>query len=122
MARRKKEEPIEESSEAISLITPDNNTKTVDVQSSKKVNEKISDIKTYGDPDTFRLLCKSSSENEGWMKSTKYCNVRGGCVLQTETQQRNPDGSYILSQALVYVPNAQVHEGVVPKFGPIITK
>lgn len=64
----------------------------------------ISDLKVFGDGDTFRLLCKASSEEQGWMKSTKVCNVTGGCIVQVTTQQRNPDGSYAVAEALTYVP------------------
>ncbi|MFA5739425.1 MAG: hypothetical protein WC902_11630 [Bacteroidales bacterium] len=56
----------------------------------------------------FRLLCKASSESEGWMKSTKACEVPGGCIVQVTTQQRNPDGSYAVAEALTYVPGARI--------------
>ena len=54
----------------------------------------ISDLQVYGNGDTFQLLCKASSQEQGWMKSTKVANVPGGCIVQVTTQQRNPDGSY----------------------------
>lgn len=38
----------------------------------------ISDLQVYGDGDTFALLCKASSQEQGWMKSTKVANVPGG--------------------------------------------
>lgn len=31
----------------------------------------VKDIVFWGDGDTFKLISKASSENEGWMKSTK---------------------------------------------------
>jgi hypothetical protein len=68
----------------------------------------ISDLKVYGDGDTFRLLCKASSQEQGWMKSTKVCNVVGGCIVQVTTQQKNPDGSYALAEALTYVPYVKI--------------
>jgi hypothetical protein len=37
--------------------------------------QNVKDIKVVGNGDMFRLLCKTSSENEGWMKSTKACQV-----------------------------------------------
>ena len=52
------------------------------------------------------LLCKASSKSEGWMKSTKAMYVDEGCVVQVTTQQRNPDGSYAVAEALTYVPGA----------------
>lgn len=68
----------------------------------------ISDLQVYGDGDTFRLLCKASSQSQGWMKSTKVCNVQDGCIVQVTTQQRNPDSSYAVAEALTYVPGAHI--------------
>lgn len=48
----------------------------------------ISDLQVYGDGDTFALLCKASSQSQGWMKSTKVANVDGGCIVQVTTQQK----------------------------------
>lgn len=70
--------------------------------------ENVKDIKVVGNGDMFRLLCKASSENEGWMKSTKACAVPGGCIVQVTTQQRNPDGSYAVAEALTFVPGARI--------------
>lgn len=65
----------------------------------------VKDIKVVGNGDTFRLICKASSEEEGWMKSTKAIEISGvGCVIQVTTQQRNPDGSYSVAEALTFVP------------------
>lgn len=67
------------------------------------------DIKVVGNGDLFRLLCKVSSEAEGWMKSTKAMEIPGeGCVVQVTTQQRNPDGSYAVAEAVTFVPNAMI--------------
>jgi hypothetical protein len=69
----------------------------------------VKDIHFWGDGDTFKLISKASSENEGWMKSTKAMEIEGvGCVVQVTTQQRNPDGSYSLSDAVTFVPNAKI--------------
>ena len=70
--------------------------------------QNVKDIKVVGNGDTFALLCKASSENEGWMKSTKAMQVPGGCVVQVTTQQRNIDGTYSVAEALTYVPGAQI--------------
>lgn len=75
----------------------------------------ISDLKIYGDGDTFKLLCKASSEGQGWMKSTKVCNVPGGCIVQVTTQQRNPDGSYAVAEALTYVPGVGIDISTNPR-------
>lgn len=89
--------------------------KTLDISEVKAAKENISDLKVYGDGDTFRLLCKASSEEEGWMKSTKVCNVVGGCIVQVTTQQRNPDGSYAVAEALTYVPGNHIDTSVNPR-------
>ena len=77
-----------------------------DVSGARK---NVPDIKVVGNGDMFRLLCKASSEKEGWMKSTKAMAIPGvGCVVQVTTQQRNPDGSYAISEALTFVPGVCV--------------
>ncbi len=70
--------------------------------------QNVKDIAVVGNGDMFRLLCKASSQQEGWMKSTKACQVPGGCIVQVTTQQRNPDGSYAVAEALTFVPNVAV--------------
>jgi len=64
----------------------------------------VRDIKVFGNGDLFQLLCKASSENEGWMKSTKAMETGTGCVVQVTTQQRNPNGSYSIAEAVTFVP------------------
>ena len=76
-----------------------------DVNGAKK---NVRDIKVFGNGDLFQLLCKASSENEGWMKSTKAMQTGTGCVVQVTTQQRNPDGSYSLAEAVTFVPGVYV--------------
>lgn len=69
----------------------------------------VKDIKVVGDGDLFRLLCKASSQNEGWMKSTKAMEIKdNGCVVQVTTQQKNPDGSYSVAEALTFVPGVKI--------------
>lgn len=89
--------------------------KTLDITEVKGAKANISDIKVYGDGDTFALLCKASSQEQGWMKSTKVCNVYGGCIVQVSTQQRNPDGSYAVAEALTYVPGMQMDKSQEPR-------
>ena len=71
--------------------------------------QNVKDIKVVGNGDLFQLLCKASSQAEGWMKSTKAMEVTGGCVVQVTTQQRNPDGSYAVAEALTFVPGVTIH-------------
>ena len=68
----------------------------------------VPDIVKFGNGDMFQLLCKASSKREGWMKSTKAMTVPGGAVVQVTTQQRNPDGSYAVAEALTFVPGVKV--------------
>ena len=89
--------------------------KSLDITEIKGAKANIHDLKTYGDGDTFGLLCKASSEAEGWMKSTKVCNVSGGCIVQVTTQQRNPDGSYAVAEALTYVPGVFMDKRTNPR-------
>lgn len=79
-----------------------------DVSGTRK---NVKDVKVVGDVDMFRLLCKASSEKEGWMKSTKAMEIPGwGCVVQITTQQRNPDGSYSLAEALTNVYGVRIED------------
>ena len=75
----------------------------------------IADLVVYGDGDTFALLCKASSKAQGWMKSTKVCNVSGGCIVQVTTQQTNPDGSYAVAEALTFVPGSHIDLNASPR-------
>lgn len=71
--------------------------------------QNVKDIKVVGNGDSFQLLCKASSQAEGWMKSTKAMEIKGaGCVLQVTTQQRNPDGSYSVAEAVTFVPGVRI--------------
>jgi len=84
-------------------------TKTLHNSDISGARANVKDIKVVGNGDMFQLLCKASSEEEGWMKSTKAMAIEGcGCVVQVTTQQRNPDGSYSIAEALCHVPDAVV--------------
>ena len=76
-----------------------------DVSGARK---NVPDIKVFGNGDLFRLICKASSQSEGWMKSTKAMDTGNGCVVQVTTQQRNPDGSYAVAEALTFVPDVHI--------------
>lgn len=70
----------------------------------------VPDVNVFGDGDLFQLLSKASSENEGWMKSTKAMEIVDvGCLVQVTTQQRNPDGSYVVAEALTFVPGVVIY-------------
>lgn len=83
--------------------------KTLDISEVKGAKASISDLEVFGDGDTFKLICKASSQEEGWMKSTKAMEIHGvGCVIQVTTQQRNPDGSYSVAEAITFVPGVEI--------------
>ena len=83
-------------------------TKTLHNSTVSGARQNVKDIKVVGNGDTFRLICKASSDAEGWMKSTKACEITGaGCLVQVTTQQRNDDGSYAVAEALTFVPGVK---------------
>ena len=85
------------------------NKKTLHNSTVSDAKQNVEDIRIVGNGDIFQLLCKASSESEGWMKSTKAMEVHGGgCLVQVTTQQRNPDGSYTIAEALSFVPDAEI--------------
>ena len=73
-----------------------------DISGTKK---NVPDVVVFGDGDAWQLLCKASSEEEGWMKSTKAMEMPGGVLIQVTTQQRNAYGSYAVAEALAFVPD-----------------
>lgn len=84
--------------------------KTLYNSDASDAKKNVRDIKFWGDGDTFKLLSKASSEDEGWMKSTKAMETGNGCVVQVTTQQRNPDGSYAVAEAVTFVPGVEICE------------
>jgi len=83
-------------------------TKTLHNSDVSGAHQNVKDLLVVGNGDSFELLCKASSESEGWMKSTKAMQVPNGCVVQVTTQQRNPDGSYAVAEALTFVPDVTI--------------
>lgn len=72
-----------------------------DISGAKK---NVLDLKVFGNGDSFQLLCKASSEKEGWMKSTKAYEIPGvGCVVQVTTQQGDR-----LAEAVCFVPGVTI--------------
>jgi hypothetical protein len=83
--------------------------KTLNITDINQAKSTISDISVFGNGDAFRLLCKASSQEQGWMKSAKAMAIPGaGCLVQVTTQQRNPDGSYAVAEALTFVPGVEI--------------
>lgn len=87
------------------------NEKTLHNSDVSGARKNVPDLKVVGNGDSFKLLCKASSDSEGWMKSTKAMEIHGeGCIVQVTTQQRNPDGGYAVAEALAFVPNVCIRE------------
>ena len=85
--------------------------KTLHNSTVSGAHENVKDLKVVGNGDSFKLLCEASSEEEGWMKSTKAMEIKGiGCIVQVTTQQRNIDGNYVVAEALTFVPNVVIVE------------
>lgn len=83
--------------------------KTLGNTTASQAKDNVSDLVIWGDGDMFKLLCKASSEDEGWMKSTKAMEIEGvGCVVQVTTQQRNEDGLYSIAEAVCFVPGVKI--------------
>ena len=84
-------------------------TKTLTNIDIEDVKKNVSDVKVVGDGNLFQLLCKASSEKEGWMKSTKAMEIPYlGCLVQVTTQQRNHDGTNSIAEAVTFVPGATI--------------
>lgn len=63
----------------------------------------------FGD-DCWKLITKFSSESRGTMKSTKAMKCGKDVVIQVTTQQKNPDGSYSVAEALTTAHNKKIVE------------
>lgn len=76
-------------------------------------HKNVPDIQVFGDGDMFQLLSKASSQAEGWMKSAKAMEIpEVGCLVQVTTQQRSPDGSYAVAEAVTFVPGVEIEVDV----------
>ena len=81
-------------------------TKTLHNSNASGASVNVKDIVFWGNGDTFKLISKASSQNEGWMKSTKAMQIDGvGCVVQVTTQQGDN-----VTEAVTFVPNVKIDE------------
>lgn len=82
--------------------------KALDVTSIADAQAKVSDIKVVGNGDLFKVICKASSKEQGWMKSSKAMEIGGvGCIVQVTTQQDKQ-----VAEALVFVPGVKIADDV----------
>ena len=84
--------------------------KTLRNSDASGTTQNVPDVQFFGDGDLWALLSKASSDAEGWMKSTKAMELPQGCLVQVTTQQRNPDGSYVIAEAMTFVPEVRIAE------------
>ena len=78
--------------------------KTLHNSTVSGARKNVSDLKVFGNGDTFKLICKASSAKEGWMKSTKAMEITDvGCVVQVTTQQGGN-----IAEALTFVPGVKI--------------
>ena len=78
--------------------------KLMDITEIKGATANISDLKVFGNGDTFQLICKASSATQGWMKSTKAMQIDGvGCVVQVTTQQGDN-----VAESITFVPGVKI--------------
>jgi len=79
--------------------------KTLHNSTVSAAKDNVKDMEVVGNGDMFRLLCKASSKTEGWMKSTKACEIPGvGCVVQVTTQQGEN-----VAEAVTFVPGVTIY-------------
>lgn len=84
--------------------------KDLDNENMDQLKSKCDDVKIYGDPGKWELICKASSQKQGWMKSTKRMAVEGGHIYQTTSEYVNSYGQVIAcSDSLVFVPRRVVY-------------
>lgn len=82
--------------------------KTLENTDASGATKNVKDIKFWGNGDTWKLISKASSQEEGWMKSTKAMPIRDiGVVLQVSTQQHNQ-----VAEAIVLIPMASIVENI----------
>ena len=75
----------------------------MDVKDTSDAKQKISDVKVVGNPDAWKLVCKASSAEQGWMRSTKAMEVAGGLLVQVSSVQGDS-----VAEALAFVPGAEI--------------
>lgn len=77
--------------------------------SGETLVKNVSDVKTWGEPNNWQLICKAWSEEQGWMRSTKAMEIGDlGCLVQVSTIETNSDGSRSVAEAVIFVPGTTI--------------
>ena len=79
--------------------------KTLKNTTASKAKDNVSDIQFWGYGDIWKLISKTWSEKEGWMKSTKAMQMDTGCLVQVSTQQ----GEHV-AEAVTFIPGIVIYE------------
>ena len=83
--------------------------KTLTNTTASQAKNNIKDVVFWGNGDTFKLIGKASSKEEGWMKSSKAMQIDGvGCVIQVTTQQWDN-----VAEAVTFVPGVKIEDVLV---------
>ena len=82
--------------------------KTLNNTNEATAKANVPDIAVTGFGNSFAVICKASSQAQGWMKSTKGYDTGTGVIVQVTTQQKNPDGTYAIAEALTFVPGVKL--------------
>jgi len=79
--------------------------KTLNITNLDQLEGQVPDVQLHGDPGAWKCICKASSKEQGWMKSTKVMQVVNGVLVQVSTQQGDN-----VAEALTFIPGVKVHE------------
>jgi hypothetical protein len=63
------------------------------------------DLQLFGNTDAWVLICKASSQSQGWMRSTKAMDLPKGVLVQVSSIQGKE-----IAEAVVYVPGQSVQD------------
>ena len=79
--------------------------KTLNNTNMDELKQNVSDVQIHGDPGAWKCVCKASSKEQGWMKSTKAMDIEGlGVLVQVSTQQGTE-----VAEALTFIPHAHTY-------------
>jgi hypothetical protein len=78
--------------------------KNLNITSMEELKANGSDIQLHGDPGAWVCVCKASSKEQGWMKSTKAMQLPQGVLVQVSTQQGKE-----VAEALTFVPGGKLY-------------
>ena len=80
--------------------------KTLHNTNVQDLRQNVPDVALQGEPEAWELVSKASSDQQGWMKSTKRMKVEGGYLYQVTSEHQNHEGETIAcAEALAFVPH-----------------